>query len=33
MADLEIGGLLRTSSINKDAAKSAALLVGGRTHV
>jgi hypothetical protein len=33
MADLEVGGLHRTSSITKDAAKKAALLVGGRAHV
>ena len=33
MAGLEIGGLQRTSSINKDAAKSAALLFGSRVHL
>jgi hypothetical protein len=33
MADLELGGLHHTSSISKDAAKNAALLVGSRAHV
>lgn len=33
MTNLEVGGLRYASSITKDAAKSAALLVGGRAHV
>jgi hypothetical protein len=33
MADLEIGGLGHESSITRDVAEKAALLVGGRAHV
>jgi hypothetical protein len=33
MADLQVGDLHCTSSINKDAAKSAALLFGSRAHL
>jgi hypothetical protein len=33
MADLEVGGLHRTSSIARDVVEIAALLVGGRAHV
>jgi hypothetical protein len=33
MADLEVGDLHRTSSIARDVAEKAALLVGGRAHV
>ena len=33
MVDLEVGGLHRTSSIARDVAEKAGLLVGGRAHV
>jgi hypothetical protein len=33
MANLEIGGLHRTSSIARDVAEKVRLLVGGRAHV
>ena len=32
MANLEVGGLHRTSSIARDVAERAALLVGGQAH-